>query len=90
MSDIVGRQYIKKVPLKIEAIQLNKDNIFFLTNWCGGKIIVLPSIMTNIDLTIAIDLPHTRVFMGNYITRDSEGFFDCISDTAFECEYQPS
>lgn len=50
------KRYRKK-PVVIEAVQLTKDNIYTVAEWCGGRVIEIVSPRDTKDVYVGLDIP---------------------------------
>lgn len=87
----VARRYIKK-PYAVEALQLTRDNVNFVANWCLGNIVRMVNPNDPSDVYIGLDIVtysgRVRVQVSDYITKDVRGQFGKISALEFDSDYQ--
>ena len=87
----VARRYIKK-PYAVEALQLTRDNVNFVANWCKGNIVRMVNPKDPSDIYIGLDVltysGQVRIQVSDYITKDVRGMFGKVSELEFEGDYQ--
>mgnify|MGYP003409105752 FL=1 len=47
----------RKKPVEVEAIQVTRENVKEVANWCGGRVVSLSSSRDPQDEYVALDIP---------------------------------
>lgn len=90
-SALIVREYRKK-PVVIEAIQLDRDNISFVADWCRGIIAsekIENGVVGDMGIIISTLEGDMRGSMGDYIIQGVDGEFYPCKPGIFEQTYEP-
>jgi hypothetical protein len=77
--------YRLQVPVTIAAIQITRDNIKWIANWCGGTAIIT-EFVTALDVRTLTGTQ--RAFEGWYVIRTRPGDYQIMAGKSFEEKYE--
>ena len=76
-------------PLRVEAVQVDEDNLYEVAKWCGGDVHTQPgsgSKYIKVDVLHPREPKHTRAIVSNWILKSDQGY-KIYSDSAFRSGY---
>lgn len=84
--------YIQKLP-RVEARQLDKDNVDELAEWCGGTIVeeydaIDPDVMQK-GINVPTKTGNERLSYRGYLVHQDTGEFQVLSASEFQSQYEP-
>jgi hypothetical protein len=80
-------QYRKR-PVVVDAMQWTDDNIQELWDWANAEVIYGPTESNPLRLYVAANDAWLDLEIGEWIIRDSRGYYPCKVDV-FEVTYEP-
>ena len=92
MNDTVQRYRHKDTGAEVEAVQLTKENVTEVADWCTGKEVVehdaLDSNITYVGLNFLSEGNIQRLAEGDWLIKNEQGDFHFLWPNSFEEYYE--